>query len=142
MQIHIRRGRRTDYAALAALCSWPATGGTSPRLFRRAIADLAFDLYIAEETGRAIGMVAVSYVRALALGGQRATLEDLVVDPARRRTGIGRQLAEFAIRRARRRGARVFEARSADEAVGRFFERLGFRACGARYVCTLEDGPR
>ncbi len=135
-------GRRTDYAVLAALCSWPATGGSSPRLFRRAIADLAYDLYVAEETGRAIGMVAVSYVRALALGGQRATLEELFVDPAKRQAGVGRRLAEFAIRRARRRGARAFEARSSDEAAGRFLERLGFRTCGTRYARALEDGPR
>jgi ribosomal protein S18 acetylase RimI-like enzyme len=140
MEIHIRRGRRTDYAVLAALCSWPATGGGSPRLFRRAIADLAFDLYVAEETGRAIGMVSVSYVRELALGGQRATLENLVVDPARRQAGVGRQLAEFAIRRARRRGVRAFEARCPDEAAARFLERLGFRARGTRSVCALEEG--
>jgi len=38
-------------------------------------------------------VVAVSYVRALGLGGQRATLEELVVDPKRRGTGVGRQLA-------------------------------------------------
>jgi ribosomal protein S18 acetylase RimI-like enzyme len=142
MAIHIRRGRRTDYAALAALCSWPTTGASPRRLFRRAVADLSFDLYVAEETGRTIGMVAVSYVRVLALGGQRATLEDLVVDPARRRAGVGRELAEFAIRRARRRGARAFEARSADEAAGVFLERLGFRPCGARYVHTLGEPPR
>ena len=81
MEIHIRRGRRTDYAALAALCTWPAAEGNLPRLFRRAVADLGYDLYVAEEGGRAIGVVAVSYVRALGLGGQRATLEELVVDP-------------------------------------------------------------
>jgi ribosomal protein S18 acetylase RimI-like enzyme len=142
MEIHIRRGRRTDYAVLAALCSWPATGGPSPRLFRRAIADLGYDLYVAEEGGRAIGVVAVSYVRTLALGGQRATLEELFVDPAKRRAGIGRHLAEFAIGRARRRGARVFEARSADDDGGRFLERVGFRACGTRYVRALEEAPQ
>src|SRR5262245_43263901 len=142
MEIHIRRGRRTDYAALAALCTWPATEGNLPRLFRRTVADLGYDLYVAEEEGRAIGMVAVSYVRALALGGQRATLEELVVDPRRRGTGVGRQLVEFAFRRARRRGARACEARSPDEAAGRFLERVGFRPCGALYSRPLEKGPR
>jgi GNAT superfamily N-acetyltransferase len=142
MEIHIRRGRRTDYAVLAALCAWPAAGHASARLFRRTLADLAYDLYVAEDEGRMIGMVAVSYVRALALGGQRATLEELVVDQGKRRAGVGRQLAEFAIRRARRRGARAFEARGADENAGRFLERLGFRVFGARYVRALDEGSR
>ena len=142
MEIHIRRGRRTDYAALAALCTWPATEGNLPRLFRRAVADLGYDLYVAEEGGRAIGVVAVSYVRALGLGGQRATLEELVVDPKRRGTGVGRQLAEFALLRARRRGARAFEACSPDVAAGRFLERVGFRPCGTRYSRALEEDPR
>jgi len=142
MEMHIRRGRRTDYAALAALCAWPAAEGNPLRLFRRAVADLGYDLYVAEEGGRAIGVVAVSYVRALGLGGQRATLEELVVDPQRRGAGVGRQLAEFALRRARRRGARAFEARSPDAAGGRFLERVGFHPCGTRYARALEEGPR
>jgi GNAT superfamily N-acetyltransferase len=87
-------------------------------------------------------VVAVSYVRTLALGGQRATLEELFVDPAKRGAGVGRHLAEFAIGRARRRGARAFEARSADDDGRRFLERMGFRTCGRRYVRALEEAPR
>jgi GNAT superfamily N-acetyltransferase len=144
MDIHIRRGRRTDYAALAALCSWPRDEQRpqrSLRLFRRTVADLAYDLYIADHLGEPVGVVAVSYVRELGLGGQRATLEELLVHPERRGSGIGRQLLEFALRRARRRGARRFEARPADEDAGRFLDHVGFKPSGSRYACELaQDG--
>jgi ribosomal protein S18 acetylase RimI-like enzyme len=144
MDIRIRRGRRTDYAALAALGGWPE--GEAPpthamRRFRRIVADLAYDLYVAEDDGSAVGMVAVSYVRSLPLGGQRATLEELVVRTDRRRSGIGRRLLEFVIRRASRRGVRAFEARPADDESARFLDRLGFRPSGIRYSRPLEQGP-
>jgi GNAT superfamily N-acetyltransferase len=140
MDIHIRRGRRTDYAALAALCAWPSNPErhhSALRAFRRTIADLAYDLYVAEQEGRPVGVVAVSYVRELALGGQRATLEELLVDPERRGAGVGRQLLELALRRARRRGVRRFEARPADESAARFLDHVGFAPSGSRYAKDL-----
>jgi GNAT superfamily N-acetyltransferase len=142
MEIRIRRVRRTDYAALAALCGWPPVDSNrarSLRLFRKVVSDLAYDLYVAEEGEGPVGVVAVSYVRALALGGQRATLEDLVVHPERRLGGVGRRLLEFVVRRAVRRGARAFEARPADEAAERFLDRLGFRPRGRRYACPIGE---
>jgi GNAT superfamily N-acetyltransferase len=140
MAIRIRRGRRTDFATLSELACWPgveASSARSVRLFRRVVADLAYDLYVADEDGKALGFVAVSYVRALPLGGQRATLEDLVVHPGRRRSGIGRELVEFVYRRAVKRGARAFEARPADEEAERFLDRTGFRPAGRRYLRPL-----
>ena len=142
MEIRIRRGRRTDYAALAALCGWPAVDGSrarSVRMFRRTVADLAYDLYVAEGNGAIVGVVAVSYVRELRLGGQRATLEELVVDRERRRSGVGRRLVEFVIERARRRGARAFEARPDDEAAAHFLQSTGFRPSGTRYARPLGE---
>jgi len=143
MEIRIRRGRRTDYAALNALCGWPAVGrnpARSVRMFRRTVADLAYDLYVAEENGTLVGVVAASYVRELRLGGQRATLEELVVVSERRRAGVGRRLLDFVIARARRRGARTFEARPADEVAARFLESTGFQPSGARYARPLGEG--
>jgi GNAT superfamily N-acetyltransferase len=145
MEIHIRRGRRTDYEALSAFCAWPMveqSAARSIRLFRNTVSDLAYDLYVADDGGTPVGMVAVSYVRAPALGGQRATLEELVVRPDHRGAGIGKRLLEFAIGRARRRGARAFEARPVDEAAERFLEEVGFRAGRPRYARSLvENSP-
>jgi GNAT superfamily N-acetyltransferase len=142
MEIHIRRGRRADYEVLATLCAWPMverSPARSTRLFRHTVSDLAYDLYVADDGGTLVGVVAVSYVRALPLGGQRATLEELVVRPDRRGAGLGRRLLEFAIARARRRGARAFEARPTDEAAVRFLDRVGLRPDAPRYWCSLAE---
>jgi ribosomal protein S18 acetylase RimI-like enzyme len=145
MEIHIRRGRRADFEALSALCAWPMveqSPARSTRLFRNTVSDLAYDLYVADDGGTPVGMVAVSYVRVLSLGGHRATLEELVVRPDRRRAGLGRRLLEFAIGRARRRGARTFEARPNDDAAERFLDHVGFRPGAPRYSLSLaEDSP-
>jgi GNAT superfamily N-acetyltransferase len=140
MDIRIRRGRRKDYPALAALCAWPQRDGSparSMRLFRHTVADLAYDLYVAEDGDRPIGVVAVSYVRVLRLGGQRATLEEIYVAPERRGSGVGRRLLDFAVGRAEGRGARAFEARPTDEACERFLGHVGFEPAGSRYSRTL-----
>jgi len=148
MEIRIRRGRRTDYAALAALGAWPSVEGSparAVRLYRRVAADLAYDLYVAEATEateiaedteageRLVGLVAVSYVRALALAGQRATIEQLIVHPDCRGRGVGRRLLEFVLRRAERRGACAIEARPEDDIAERFLDHLGFRPRGLGY---------
>src|SRR4051794_22267514 len=118
MEMHIRRSRRTDHAALATLGGWRTVDGAparSVRLFRRVVADQAYDLYVAAEAERIIGVVAVSYVRVLALGGQRAVVEELFVAREHRGRGVARKLLEFALRRAEKRGVRTIEARASDE---------------------------
>jgi len=145
MEIRIRRGRRTDYEALSALGSWPRVDESparSIRLFRHVVSDLAYDLYVAEDGEMPVGLVAVSYVRELALGGQRATLEQLIVHPERRGTGIGKLLLDFVLRRAAKRGARAFEARPADEAAERFLGHAGFRPSGARYASPIAENRK
>jgi ribosomal protein S18 acetylase RimI-like enzyme len=140
MEIRIRRGRRTDYAALAALGDWPSVDGPaarSVRLFRRVVSDLAYDLYVAEADERIVGLLAVSYVRVLPLGGQRARLEELVVGREHRGLGVGRKLVDLALRRARKRGVRVIEARANDEGSGRFLDHVGFRVQGRSYEISL-----
>ncbi len=63
----------------------------------------ALDVLVAEYDGQAVGFLVLSYVSALT--GLRAWIDDLAVDPVRRRQGIGRALVEAAIQRASRRGA-------------------------------------
>lgn len=142
--LRIRRGRRTDFAALSALCAWPGVDESprrSIRLYRNVISDLAYDLYVADEGGSPVGVVVVSYARVLALGGQRAILEEVVVRPDCRGRGLGRSLVAFVLRRARRRGVRVFEAHPQDESAERFLDAAGFHRVGARFEKPLIGEP-
>ena len=61
------------------------------------------DVLVAENQGEIIGFLVLSYVSALT--GLRAWIDDIAVDPSRRRQGIGQALVEAAIQRASRRGA-------------------------------------
>jgi len=60
--------------------------------------------------------------------GARAWIEDVVVDEAYRRRGIGAALIRAAIERAREAGARTVDltSRPSREAANRLYRRLGF----------------
>ena len=60
---------------------------------------------VAEADGAVIGMVTAQLVISTAEGGDAGILEDLVVDEAHRRTGVGRRLLAAAEAWARARGA-------------------------------------
>jgi ribosomal protein S18 acetylase RimI-like enzyme len=138
--LHIRRARRADFETLAALAGWPGVGQSERRtlrLFRNVVGDQAYDLYVAEDEGETIAVGAVSYVRVLGLGGQRATLEQVAVRSDRRRGGVGRELVEFLRRRAERRGAQSFEAAPLDAAGESFLRALAFERAGERFRRAL-----
>jgi hypothetical protein len=99
----VRRGRRRDLPQVAALLGCDA-GGWRARGFRRIIADLGTDVYVAEDQGgEIVGMVSVIYARSLAHGGLCASL-----DAARTRhepvQALLGPLVAFAEERARKRG--------------------------------------
>lgn len=121
MGTRIRRARRSDYMALAPLVRLPFADGRSVRLFRKVVADLGCDPYVLEDEAGLAGFVSVSYARVLALGGKRATVEELAVRP-----GVSpAALLEHALMRASRRGAR--ELRVLDGLVERtMLEGAGF----------------
>jgi GNAT superfamily N-acetyltransferase len=145
--IQHRRARRTDFEAVCALLS--AGGVTVPeadratlRRFRRLVADLGSDVYLALVDERVVGIVQVTYTRHLL--GQEARLALLAVMPEQRRHGIGRSLAGLAAARARRRGcARVCCALhgSASEATA-FLTALGWRASGAQVEFDLVESAQ
>jgi 8-oxo-dGTP diphosphatase len=86
---------------------------------------LAMDVLVAEEGGRVVGFLALSFVSVLS--GLRALIDDLAVDPAYQRRGIGAALVEAAVQRADRRGATHFLV---DTSRGDPDTRAFYRACG------------
>jgi 8-oxo-dGTP diphosphatase len=96
------------------------------RRFRERV---AMDVLVAEVDGRVVGFLALSFFPALS--GLRALIDDLAVDPAYRRQGIGAALVEAAVQRADRRGATHLLV---DTSRGDPSARDFYRACG------FEDG--
>ncbi len=92
----------------------------------------ALEVLVAESEGQLIGFLVLSFVSALT--GLRAWVDDIVVDPTRRRQGIGRALVEAAIQRASRRGAtHLFMDTSRGNPDAREF----YRACSFDGVAPL-----
>jgi hypothetical protein len=107
--LQLRRGRRRDLVQVQAFLGAEA-GEWLARHFRRIIADLGSEVYVAEDAGgKIIGVVSVLYARSLMRGGLSALL-----DGARVRNAEGPEvlvgLVAFAEERARRRGCRRLAA--------------------------------
>jgi ADP-ribose pyrophosphatase YjhB (NUDIX family)/ribosomal protein S18 acetylase RimI-like enzyme len=88
------------------------------------------DVLVAEHQGEIVGFLVLSHVSALT--GLRAWIDDIAVDPERRRQGIGQSLVEAAIQRASRRGAThlfMDTSRGSPDAQ-RFYRACGFEEDG------------
>jgi hypothetical protein len=107
--VRVRRGCRRDLPKVQAVLGETADARLT-RLFRRIVADLGTDVYVAEEPGgEIVGIVSVVYARSLMRGGLSAML-----DGARARLRPARPILDglvaFAEARARRRGCRRLTA--------------------------------
>jgi GNAT superfamily N-acetyltransferase len=129
----IRRARRTDFVAVMELLATsgvpvPPADRATLRRFRRIVADLGADLYVAAIDEKIVGIVHVTYARQLT-GPARAHVEALLVAPPVRRRGIGSSLQAFIISRACRRGCDtlVWAAPAAASETSGFFGALGWR---------------
>ena len=80
------------------------------RTYRRHLADLGADVYVAEDAGGSIvALVSVAYVRSLVRGGMSALLDGVRARPGTESPLIDGLIA-FAEERARRRGCRRLAA--------------------------------
>jgi GNAT superfamily N-acetyltransferase len=105
----VRRGRRGDLPAVQALLAGGADE-PSARIYRRAVADLGVDVYVAEDaSGAIVGLVSLTYARSLARGGRSAVLDGIRTRGERPGPVIA-DLVGFAEERARRRGCRRLAA--------------------------------
>ncbi len=89
------------------------------------------ELLVIESTaGEIIGTLQLSFLQHLSYRGRvRAQIESVRVRKDSRNAGLGKQMIEWAIRRAKERNAHVVQLAS-DKKRGnaiRFYERLGFR---------------
>ncbi|GLZ32729.1 N-acetyltransferase [Lentzea sp. NBRC 105346] len=133
----IRRATREDVAAIVAMLADDPLGATRERPGDPAY-DKAFEvidadphqfLAVAEDNGQIIGTLQLTFTAGLSRTGMtRATIEAVRVHDDHRKAGLGRQLVEWAIDEARRRGAGLVQLTTdaSRQEAHRFYERLGF----------------
>lgn len=99
------------------------------------------ELIVAELEGAVVGCVQLSVLPSLTRGAAtRGHLEGVRVSSAHRGTGLGRQLIDHAVARARDHGCRrmqlTTDVRRPD--AHRFYERLGFVATHTGFTLELD----
>lgn len=87
-------------------------------------------LIVAETNGEVMGTLHLMFLPSISFqGGLRAQIESVRVDKICRNMGIGREMMEWAVERARERGAHVVQliTHLSRKDAHRFYERLGFK---------------
>ncbi len=112
----------------------------TPQSYLDAFAEIeaatGIDLLVAEEAGQTVGTVVLIIVPSLSHGGLPwAKIEHMVVVDHLRGRGIGRQLMEYAVDRARQAGCYKIELTSDNRRpeAHRFYGSLGFEAAAAGF---------
>ncbi|MGZ5007398.1 MAG: GNAT family N-acetyltransferase [Methylobacter sp.] len=85
-------------------------------------------IVVARQDGRVVGMVNLLYTISTALGDRVALLEDMIVSPAARGSGVGSRLLEQAIQIARQNGCKRITLLTdrGNEPAQRFYRKHGF----------------
>jgi len=140
--INIRRAERLDIPSIVRLLADDDLGQTRER-FQDPIPETyyaAFDhidndpnheLVVVDRDGEVIGTLTLSFVPSLTYqGGTRAQIEAVRVDARFRGQGIGEELVQWAINRARDKHCHMLQLTTHASRLDahRFYERLGFVA--------------
>jgi GNAT superfamily N-acetyltransferase len=139
--VAIRDARAEDSAAIADLLGqlgYPTDAeAVAARLAR--LRDAGDRLVVAEVDGRLVGLASLHVSPSLEYDEPAGKLAALVVDEARRGTGVGRALVEAIEAEARARGCGILFVTTAERRADAhaFYERLGLEYTGRRYAKTL-----
>ena len=98
----------------------------SMELLTKIVADKNVELWVAQEDETIVGMATLAVV--VIPEGERAQIEDVVVDGKYRGQGLGKQLSEKLIARARERkiSSISLSSRADREAANKLYQKLGF----------------
>ena len=152
--ISIRRATAGDVPAIVALLADDVLGGTreSPDdlvPYEAAFAEIDRDpqhlLLVADRAGVVVGTAQLTFLPGLShMGATRAQVEAVRVGSAARGMGLGGELIEWCVERARERGCSMVQLTSDATRVDahRFYERLGFRPTHVGFKLVLDGEPR
>jgi GNAT superfamily N-acetyltransferase len=146
-QLSIREVETADLAAVVRLVAQMDDDGEAEMPLDQAREILErikrypdYTLYLAERAGRVVGTFGLLVMDKLAHGGKKsAIVEDVVVAPEARRTGVGKAMMEFARSSAAERGCYKISLTSnaKRERAHAFYESLGFRRHGYSFYTEL-----
>jgi len=139
--VQFRLATRGDVPALVRLLADDEMGSRRERYeeplpesyyaaFEQIDRDSNHELVVAELDGVIIGTLHLMFLPSLSFqGGLRAQIESVRVDNSQRGHGIGSGMMQWAVERARTRGAHVVQLTThlARKEAHRFYERLGFK---------------
>jgi GNAT superfamily N-acetyltransferase len=142
MKTAFRKARLEDLPAIVRMLADDPLGAKRerfasplPESYRRAFAAIDADpnneLVVACLGDDVVGVLQLTFIPNLTYQGTwRALIESVRVDSARRSQGLGRQMFEWAIQRARERGCGMVQltTNKARPDALRFYESLGFVA--------------
>jgi len=138
----ILEAKTTDAADLARLVSqlgYPSTEQDMAERLEALAGQPEYVLFVAEESGRIVGLVGAFLGYALEFSGPWGRLMGLVVDEPYRGRGIGRRLMERIEGWLRDHGATRLTLTSGKQRTEahRFYRRLGYEETGLRFVKRL-----
>ena len=145
--MEIRPARREDLAAILALYADLETNGqvldlpAAESIFARMQQYPNYTVYVAVAEGQIVGAFELLIMDNLAhVGAPSGIVEDVVVHPAWRGQGIGKQMMAFALEQCRQAGCYklALSSNRKREAAHRFYEALGFQKHGYSFVACLE----
>lgn len=105
--------------------------GTFERVLASMTYDDGVDLLVAEDDGRVVGYALASRSLTFHANGPVAELQEIVVEPRRRGTGVGCRLVAAIAGRAKENG--VVELTAPTRRAGDFYRTLGFTESAAYF---------
>jgi GNAT superfamily N-acetyltransferase len=146
MEVAIREARAADASELTRI--YAQFGAHDRRVTPERVIELLgriarypdYHGFVAESSGAIVGTISVMIADAI---GSRcrpfAVVEDVVVDEACRRAGIGRAMMDFAMSRARAAGCYklMLSTNVTRSDAHRFYESIGFAKHGYSYSADL-----
>lgn len=138
----IRRAEAGDAAALALLMNqlgYPTEPGDMERRLEAILSHDDYETFVAVSSDRVVGMAGIVLGHFYERNGIYGRLLALAVSRHWRGKGIGRALVQRTEEWLRERGARLVIVQSGKQRGGAhaFYERLGFKATGLRFVKEL-----
>ena len=141
MNLKFRQATREDLPEIVRMLADDFLGATRERFenplpdgyvkaFEEIAADKNNELVVTELDGKIVGMLQITFTPSISFqGGKRATVESVRVDEKYRGQGIGKQLMQWAIERAKAENCFAMQlTTNADrKEAHRFYEDLGFK---------------